>query len=434
MTSAPVLHHIFQRGRTLANDGLVVGLDVGTTKVCAVIGERNENGNLEITGVGVAPSTGMRKGVVVNIEATIRSVATAIEAAELMSGREVRVCWTGIGGNHIDGINSRGVVAVTEKDRDRVIGQEDIQRVLESARAVVIPMDRQVLAVIPQTFIVDDQRGIRVPLDMIGVRLEAEVHIITCSVTSAQNLVKCVNRSGYTTRDLILQSLAAARAVLTPEEKEMGVALVDLGGGTTDVLVFSEGAPYSTTTIPAGGNMITSDISKVKNISLETAERVKLDAGCCWEGILENDSDVVVPGVGGRPPTPIPRSQLFDIIQPRMEEIFMMVKDKLERLSLTHPLIGGIVITGGGAKLPGATELAGHIFKLPVRIGNPLPVGGLVEEYRSPIYATAVGLVLEGDDREREAEDNRGVLDSRSREQERPEFIGKIINWFREFF
>ncbi|MDR2807943.1 MAG: cell division protein FtsA [Spirochaetaceae bacterium] len=434
LISGPARHRIFQRGHPLANDGLVVGLDVGTTKVCAVIGERNENGNLEITGVGVAPSTGMRKGVVVNIEATIRSVTAAIEAAELMSGREVRVCWTGIGGNHIDGINSRGVVAVTEKDRDRVIGQEDIQRVLESARAVVIPMDRQVLAVIPQTFIVDDQRGIRVPLDMIGVRLEAEVHIITCSVTSAQNLVKCVNRSGYTTKDLILQSLAAARAVLTSEEKEMGVALIDLGGGTTDVLVFSEGAPYSTTTIPAGGSMITSDISKVKNISLETAEKVKLDAGCCWEGILENDSEVVVPGVGGRPPTPIPRSQLFDIIQPRMEEIFMMVKEKLERLSLTRPLVGGIVITGGGARLPGATELAGQIFKLPVRIGNPLPVGGLVEEYRSPIYATAVGLVLEGASREREAEDNRVVVDSRPREQERPEFLGKIVNWFREFF
>ena len=304
----------------------MVGLDIGTTKVCAVIGERNEHGILAITGVGVCPSTGLRKGVVVNIEATLRSVAAAIEAAEMMSGREVEVCWTGIGGNHIDGINSRGVVAVTGKIREtREIGPEDINRVLEAARAVVIPMDRQVLEVIPQSYIVDDQRGIRDPLDMIGVRLEAEVHIITCSVTSAQNLIKCVNRAGFIVNDLILQSLAASRSVLTLEEKEIGVALLDLGGGTTDVLVYADGAPYSNVTIPAGGGMITSDISKVKNISFETAERIKIDTGCCWEGLFEEDEEVIVPGVGGRPPMPIPKSQILAIIRPRMEEIFKMV-------------------------------------------------------------------------------------------------------------
>jgi cell division protein FtsA len=402
-----------------------------------VIGERKENGSLEITGVGVAPSTGMRMGVVVNIEATIRSVTAAIEAAELMSGREVRECWTGIGGNHIDGINSRGVVAVTGKDQDRVIGQAEMDRVLESARAVVIPMDRQVVEVIPQSFKVDDQQGIRDPLDMIGVRLEAEVHIITCSVTSAQNLVKCVNRAGYVTQELILQSLAAARAVLTSEEKEMGVALIDLGGGTTDVLVFYNGAPYSTTTVPAGGGMVTSDISKVKNISLETAEKVKVDAGCCWEGVLESDHDVIVPMVGGRPPLSIPRSQLLSIIQPRMEEIFLMVKENLDRPSLARPLVGGVVLTGGGAKLPGVTELALSIFKVPVRIGNPLPVGGLVEEYRNPVYATAVGLALEGDARERKEEGEQRNSGERRPSREPPErsdFLEKIANFFKEFF
>ncbi|MDR2363635.1 MAG: cell division protein FtsA, partial [Spirochaetaceae bacterium] len=375
----------------------MVGLDIGTTKVCAVIGERNENGTLEITGVGKSVSTGLRKGVVVNIEATLKSVSAAIEAAEMMSGREVHTCWTGIGGSHIDGLNSRGVVAVTGKTREtREIGPEDISRVLEAARAVVIPMDRQVLEVIPQSYIVDDQKGIRDPLDMIGVRLEAEVHIITCSVTSAQNLVKCVNRAGFRVNDMILQSLAAGRSVLTEEEKELGVALIDLGGGTTNVMVYTGGTPYSTTTIPAGGIQVTSDISLLKNIAFETAEGIKLEAGCCWDDFLEEDDDIIVPGVGGRPPLPIPKSQLLAIIRPRMEEIFNMVKEKLDKLSLSRPMGGGIVLCGGGAQLLGAAELATHVFKLPVRVGVPLPVGGLVEEYRSPVYATAVGLVLEG--------------------------------------
>jgi cell division protein FtsA len=415
---------------------LVVGLDIGTTKVCAVIGERNEKGSLEITGVGMSNSTGMRKGVVVNIEATLRSVSAAIEAAEMMSGREVHACWTGIGGNHIDGINSRGVVAVTGKSKEtREIGPEDLSRVLEAARAVVIPMDRQVLEVIPQTYIVDDQKGIRDPLDMIGVRLEAEVHIITCSVTSAQNLIKCVNRAGFRVNDLVLQSLAAARSVLTEEEKELGVALIDLGGGTTDVLVYSQGTPYSTTTIALGGAQVTSDISIVKNISFETAERIKLDAGCCWEGLLEgNDDEIIIPGVGGRPPLPIPKSQLLAIIRPRMEEIFKMVKEKLDKLALARPLGGGIVLTGGGAQLLGAAELASHVFRLPVRTGFPLPIGGLVEEYRSPVYATAVGLVLEGDEREREKGADKGG-DVRSREKGSAPLFGKLTEWLRkEFF
>jgi len=378
----------------------VAGLDIGTTKVCAVIGEINENGSLEITGVGICPSTGLRKGVVVNIEATLRSVSQAIEAAEMMSGREISECWTGIGGSHIDGINSRGVVAVTGKNREtREIGPDDIKRVLEAAQAVMIPMDRKVLEVIPQSFIVDNQKGILDPLNMIGVRLEAEVHIITCSTTGAQNLIKCVNRAGFKVRDLLLQTLVAGRAVLAPEEKELGVALVDLGGGTTNLLVYSGGAPYSISTIPAGGNEVSRDISIMRNISIETAEKIKLDAGCCWEPFLEGDDDIIVPGVGGRPPQAIPRSQILAIIGPRMEETFKLVKQEMDKLSLTRPLGGGVVLTGGGAQLLGAAELASRVFKLPVRVGYPLPVGGLVDEYRSPAYATAVGLALEGYDR-----------------------------------
>lgn len=416
---------------------MIVGLDIGTTKVCAVIGERSEQGILEITGVGLYPSTGLRKGVVVNIEATLRAVSSAIEAAEMMSGREVYDCWTGIGGSHIDGFNSRGVVAITGKKREtREIGPEDIARVIEAARAVVIPMDRQILEVIPQTYIVDDQKGIRDPLDMIGVRLESEVHIITCSVTSAQNLIKCVNRAGFRVNDLILQSLASGRSVLTQEEKDLGVALIDLGGGTTDMLVYTDGAPYSTSTIPAGGAQVTNDISVIKKISVETSEKIKLDAGCCWEPLLEEDEDIIVPGVGGRPPLPIPRSQILSIIRPRMEEIFKIVKEKLDKLNLNRPLGGGVVLTGGGAQLSGVVELASYILKLPARVGSPIPspgLGGLVEEYRNPAYASAVGLVLEGNDRENRSGPERGV-EARQADKGQTVLFGKLKKWLKDEF
>jgi len=412
---------------------LVVGLDIGTTKVCAVIGEIGGNGLLEITGVGTSPSTGLRKGVVVNIEATLRSVSQAIEAAEMMSGREVHEAWTGIGGSHIDGINSRGVVAVTGRGREtREIGSDDIKRVLEAAQAVLIPMDRKLLEVIPQSYTVDDQKGIQDPLNMIGVRLEAEVHIITCSTTGAQNLIKCVNRAGFRVKDLILETLAAGRAVLTREEKELGVALVDLGGGTTNVLVYSGGAPYSISTIPAGGTQVTGDISIMKNISQETAEKIKLEAGCCWEPFLEDDDEIIVPGVGGRAPQAIPRSQILAIIRPRMEETFKLVKEKIDKLSFSRPLAGGVVLTGGGSDLLGAADLAAQVFNLPVRVGIPLPVGGLVEDYRKAAFATAVGLALEGYDR---MQKDVFVHGGESRDKGGPKVWEKLKDWFeKEFF
>jgi cell division protein FtsA len=301
---------------------------------------------------------------------------------------------------------------------------------MEAARAVVIPMDRQILEVIPQNYIVDAHRGIRDPLDMMGGRLEAEVHIITCSGTGAQNIAKCVERARFAVNDLILQSLAAAQAVLTPDEKELGVVLIDLGGGTTDVLVFSEGAPYTTATIAAGGTQVTNDISILKNIPYETAEKIKLDAGCCWEPFLEEDDDIIIPGVGGRAPLAIPKSQIMAIIKPRMEEIFKMVKEKLEKLSLPRPLGGGVVITGGGAQLSGVAELASEIFNLPVRVGSPLPVGGLVEEYRNPAYATALGLVLTAYERER-----KNIIIPGPESRPRESFLRRIIDWFKkEFF
>ncbi|MDR1219634.1 MAG: cell division protein FtsA [Treponema sp.] len=391
----------------MANDNFVLGLDIGTTKTCAMIGEPNERGQVEIIGVGICPSNGLRKGVVVNIEATVQSIRIAVEAAEVMSGHEVRLCWPGIGGNHIEGINSRGVVGVTGRNKDnknlKEIAQSDIDRVIDAAKAVAIPMDRRILQVIPQSFIVDDQKGIRDPLNMIGVRLEAEVHLVTCSVTSEQNLIKCVNGAKLVANEVVLQTLAAGRAALTPEEMEMGVALIDLGGGTTDVLVYSEGVPFSNASIPVGSTLITSDISKMKSVSYDIAEKLKIEDGCCWEGVMDTDTDIPVPGVGGRPPMLIPRSQILAIIRPRMEEIFMMVKEKLDKIYYTRSLGAGVVLTGGGALLAGAAELAASIFKAPVRIGLPLPVMGLAGEYRSPIFSTALGLLLLGFEREQQS-------------------------------
>jgi len=421
------------------NKRIVVSLDIGSTCVRCIVCERDPDGVLQIIGAGSRPSTGLRKGVIVNIEATLRSVASSIEDAEMMSGLEVTDCWTGIGGNHINGLNSRGVVGVAGKKRDsreREIDQSDIDRVIEAAKAVVIPTDRQILEVIPQNYKVDDQKGIRNPLDMIGVRLECDVHIITCTVTGAQNLIKCINRAGFRVNELILKTLAAGRAVLTNEETELGVALIDLGGGTTDVLVYIEGTPYSTYTIPAGGTQVTSDISIIKSISMENAEKIKIDAGCCWDSLLDDDETVIVPGIGGRPPMSIPRSQILAIIKPRMEEIFKMVKQHIDTLNLPRPLGGGVVLTGGGAQLNGVVELANNILKLPARIGSPIPtqdIGGLVEEYQNPSYATVIGLALEGDKRSDFGAGDHGS-DLRQGEKKNSALIDKLKTWLREEF
>ena len=421
------------------NNRIITALDIGSNFVRAIVCERDEDGVLQIVGTGVRPSTGLRKGVVVNIEATVRAVEGAIEDAEMMCGLEVTDCWIGIGGNHINGLNSRGVGAVTRKKRDtgeREISQEDIEKVIESAKAVVLPTDRQILEVIPQSYIVDDQKGIRNPLDMIGVRLECDVHIITCTVTGAQNLSKCVNRAGFRVNEIILQTLAAGKVVLTQDEMDLGVVLVDLGGGTTDILVYSEGTPYSTYTIPAGGTQVTNDISIIKSISIENAEKIKIDAGCCWETMLDDDESVIVPGVGGRAPIPIPRSQILTIIKPRMEEIFSMVKQHLDTLNLPRPLGGGVVLCGGGAQLAGVVELANHVLKLPARLGSPIPtqnIGGLVEEYRTPAYATVVGLAMEGEKRITADAQERGS-DLRQGEKKNIPIFGKLKSWLKEEF
>ncbi len=378
----------------MPSENIIVGLDIGTTKVCALIGEFGDDGKLAITGVGTSPSFGLRRGVVINIESTLKSVSAAIEAAELMSGREVSSVITGIAGGHIEGINSRGVVAVTGRGRE--ITQVDMDRVIEAAKAVVIPMDREILHVIPQEYIVDDQGGIRNPLDMIGVRLEAEVHIITGSVTSAQNLVKCVNRAGFKVDGIVLESLAAAEAVLSREEKDLGSLLIDLGGGTTDILVHIDGAPYYTNVIPLGGSQVTGDISIMLKTPVETAERIKRESGCCHYSLVEPGQETIIPGLGGRPPLALARRDLCSIIQPRIAEIFTMVRDRIEKKGFAGRLNGGVVLTGGGAELPGAVELAQEIFSTAARVGFPTRLGGLVEEYQKPEFASAVGLVMYG--------------------------------------
>lgn len=410
---------------------VVVGLDIGTSRIRAVIGEISDSGVFQITGVGTGQSTGLRKGVVVNIENTVKTVSQAIEAAELMSGIEVSHCMIGIGGTHIDGLNSRGVVAVTGKGRDnREIGQEDINRVIDAAKAVVIPMDRQVIHVIPQSYIVDEQRGIKDPRNMIGVRLESEVHIITGSVTSVQNLVKCVNRASLDVDGYMFHSLAAVKAVMSEEERELGSILIDLGGGTTDVLVIADGAPLLTAVMPVGGIQVTNDISIVKGISVETAERIKLDAGCCWLPLIEENEEVIIPGVGGRPPVVIPRSEICEIVQPRMAEIFGMINERIQSVTRSRQLSGNVVLTGGGALLPGVVELASEVFNTQaVRIGIPGNFGGLTSEYRSPDYATVIGLVLAAQERRQSS-----PSEPEERERAAKPVMGKLKGWLKEFF
>jgi cell division protein FtsA len=410
----------------VADDRMIVGLDIGTTTVTAVIGEYGEDNELEIIGLGTAPSHGLRRGVVINIEATLRSVAAAVEAAEQMAGREVTAVVAGIAGGHIEGLNSRGVVAVTGRGRE--ITSEDVSRVIDAAKAVVIPMDREVIHVIPQEFVVDEQGGIKNPLDMIGVRLEAEVHIITGSVTSAQNLVKCVNRAGFKVNDIVLESLAGGRAVLTSDEQELGVLLIDLGGGTTDMLVYREGAPYYTSVLPVGGAQVTGDLSIMLKTPTDAAERIKRDAGCCYMALVEAGEPVIIPGVGGRPPAAIDRKELCRIIQPRMAEILAMVKERIEPKGYLPHLGAGVVLTGGGALLPGVTELASEIFGTSARIGQPGNLGGIGSVYQTPEYSTAVGLVLYAA--------SRGVPGSSSPSEEAGDagVLKGVRRWLRNFF
>ena len=376
---------------------IIVGLDIGTSFIRAVIGEIDDDGGVEIIGVAKKSSTGLRNGTIVNIEATIECIKQAIEEAEQKAGYEVLSCVTGIGGVQIEGLNSKGLVAVSSRGKNnREINQSDVDRVLEAANAIQIPMDRKMLHVIPQDYIVDGIAGYKDPIHMIAVRLEAEVHIVTASRTAIQNITQCVDRAGYQLDRVMLKTLASTQAVIGDDERELGSILIDLGGGTTDVLVILKDAPICTASISVGGNLVTNDISIVKGISTVTAEKLKIESGCCWMPLaLEKNDEVLIPGLAGREPEQTNRAELCGIIQPRMEEIFTMVRDEIVRRTNVMQLSGSVILTGGGAQIEGAVELAEKVFGTSsVRIGYPGNLGGIEEEYRTPEYATAVGLVL----------------------------------------
>ncbi|MBK7858210.1 MAG: cell division protein FtsA [Archangiaceae bacterium] len=370
---------------------IVVGLDIGTTKICAIVGEISDEG-IDIIGIGTHPSKGLRKGVVVNIESTVGSIRRAIEEAEAMAGTEISHVYTGIAGGHIKGFGSRGVVALKDKE----VREADIARVIEQAKTVNIPVDREVIHVLPQEFIVDDQGGIKEPLGMAGYRLEAKVHIVTGAVASAQNIVKCANKTGLNVSDIVLQPLASSEAVLTDEEKELGVCLVDIGGGTTDIAIFAGGSIVHTAVIALGGNNLTNDIAVGLRTPVHEAERIKQRYGCSMASLVDKQDMIEVPSVGGREPRVMGRQILSEILEPRVEEIFQLVHREIERNGFAELLTSGVVITGGSTLLPGMTELAEEVMGVPVRRGTPRGIGGLVDVVKSPIYATGVGLVVYG--------------------------------------
>lgn len=370
---------------------IVVGLDIGTTKICAIVGEIRDD-CIEIIGVGTHPSNGLRKGVVVNVESTVTSIKKALEEAELMAGFEISKVYVGIAGSHIKGFNSHGVIAIKGQE----VTQEDIDRVIEAARAVAIPLDREVIHILPQEYIIDDQRGIHDPVGMVGVRLEAKVHIVTGAVTAAQNLIKCANRAGLDVIDIVLQPLASGKAVLSQEEKDLGVALVDFGGGTTDLSIFIDGSIKHTSVLGLGGNNLTNDIAVGLKTPMAEAEKIKILYGTCLGSLVQRDEVIEVPSVGGRKPRMLSRHILAEILEPRVEEILTIVDTEIQKTGLKSDLTSGVVITGGSSLLPGIAEIADQIFQQPTRIGYPKGITGLVDAVHSPMYATAVGLVLYG--------------------------------------
>jgi cell division protein FtsA len=371
---------------------LVVGLDIGTTKICAIVGEVQSAGSVDIVGIGTSPSRGLRKGVVINIETTVNSIKRAVEEAEMMAGCEIKSVYVGIAGGHVKGINSHGIVAVKEKE----VRQNDIRRVIDAARAVVIPLDREVIHILPQEFIIDNQDGIKEPLGMSGVRLEAKVHLVTGACSSAQNLIKCANKTGLDVADLVLQPLASSLAVLNEDEKDLGVALIDIGGGTTDIAIFSNGSIVHTAVLSLGGNQITNDIALGLRTPAPEAESLKIRSGCAMASLVDKDETIEVPSVGGRCARSLSRQILCEIIEPRVEEIFSLVKREIQRSGYEDLLASGAVITGGSTIMEGMPELAEDVLGMPVRRGVPDKVNGLVDVVRSPIFATGVGLVQYG--------------------------------------
>ncbi|HEY5974139.1 MAG TPA: cell division protein FtsA [Geobacteraceae bacterium] len=406
-------------------DNLIVGLDIGTTKICAIVGNLTEDG-IDIVGIGSSPSRGLRKGVVINIDSTVQSIRKAVEEAELMAGCEIKSVYAGIAGGHIRGFNSQGIIAI----KNREVSPDDVKRVIEAAKAIAIPMDREVIHILPQEFIIDDQDGIREPLGMSGVRLEAKVHIVTGAVASAQNIIKSCNRAGLDVADIVLEQLASSEAVLSADEKELGVALVDIGGGTTDIAIFVDGAIKHTSVLALGGNHLTNDIAVGLRTPMAEAEKIKQKYGCCLAAMVGKDETIEVPSVGGRKPRVLSRQLLAEILEPRVEEIFTLVNREIVKSGFEDLIASGVVITGGSTILEGMPELAEQIFNLPVRRGLPQMIGGLVDVVNSPVYATGVGLVVYGSK-------NVGIHEFPTTQTDDNVFrrvSRRMKEWFGEFF
>ena len=402
----------------------VVGLDIGTSKVAAIVGEVNPEGELEIIGIGSHQSRGLKKGVVINIESTVQSIQRAVEEAELMSGRQIDSVYAGIAGSHIRSINSHGIVAV--RDRDREVYPQDVERVIDAAQAMAIPADQKILHILPQEYIIDNQEGIKEPLGMSGVRLEAKVHLVTCAVNAAQNIEKCIERCGLTVNDMILEQLASSYAVLTDDERDLGVCLVDIGGGTTDIAVFTGGAIRHTAVIPIAGDQVTNDIAMALRTPTQYAEDIKMKYACALTQLARADETIKVPGVGDKPMKELSRQALAEVVEPRYDELFTLIQAELRRSGFEELVAAGIVLTGGASKMEGVIDLAEEIFHMPVSLGLPRNVAGLKDIVRNPVYATGVGLLQYGKQREEE-------IPGRSRLR-RSGMFNRVRKWLSENF
>jgi cell division protein FtsA len=403
---------------------LVVGLDIGTSKVAAIVGEITYEGEIEVIGIGTSPSRGLKKGVVVNLESTVNSIRRAVEEAELMSGCQIDSVFAGIAGSHIKSLNSHGIVAI----RDKEVLQYDIERVIDSARAVAIPADQKILHILPQEFIIDQQEGIKEPIGMSGIRLEARVHMVTGSVSAAQNIIKCIRRCDLEVDDIVLEQLASCTAVLTDDEKELGVCLIDIGGGTTDIAIFSGGAIRHTAVIPIAGDQVTNDIAVALRTPTKSAEEIKCEYACALTQLAVGDEAIEVPSIGDRPPRKISRQNLAEIIEPRYEELLLLVQAELRRSGFEEMIAAGIVLTGGSSKATGLMELAEEIFHMPVRLGLPQHVSGLTDVVQNPIYSTGVGLLLYG----KEHQGNGDLLNAE--DTGLSSLLARMKSWFQGNF
>jgi cell division protein FtsA len=404
-----------------ASDNMIVGLDIGTSKVVAIVGEIVDDGSLNIIGIGSHRSRGLKKGTVVNIESTVESIQHAIAEAEMMAGCQIHSVYAGIAGSHIRSMNSHGIVAI----RDGEVERADIERVIDAAQAVAIPADQKVLHILPQEYLIDAQEGVKEPLGMSGVRLEAKVHLVTCAINAVQNIEKCIKRCNLAVDEIILEQLASAYSVLTEDEKELGVCLVDIGGGTSDIAIFTEGAIRYTGVIPIAGDQVTNDIAMALRTPTDDADGIKVKYACALTQLVNGADSIKVPSVGDRPPRELSRQALAEVVEPRYVELFTLVQQELQRSGFQDMLAAGIVLTGGTSKMEGVVDLAEEIFHAPVRIGAPHNVDGLADIVRNPIYSTGVGLLLYG---LKQFQEQGGFV---AKSDPQITLVGRVKSWFR---